>query len=95
MNRKINTLFSDLIFVLCIALLGIMDQHYALVITSLFITQVPKCFGTYVPFLSSVLYPCELLEIPKWLCHRDVPCTVNVVGLCAPDVVVSCVTLSN
>jgi hypothetical protein len=39
----------------------------------LFITQAPTCFGTYVPSSGSVLYPCELLESPKWLCHRDVP----------------------
>jgi hypothetical protein len=53
--------------------LGITDQRYALIIISLFITQAPTCFGTYVPSSGSVLYPCELLENPKWLCHRDVP----------------------
>jgi hypothetical protein len=29
--------------------LGITDQHYALIISPLFITQAPTCFGTYVP----------------------------------------------
>jgi hypothetical protein len=39
----------------------------------LFITQAPTCFGTYVLSSGSILYPCELLESPIWLCHRDVP----------------------
>jgi hypothetical protein len=42
-------------------ILGITDQHYALIITPLFITQAPACFGTYVPSSGSVLYPYELL----------------------------------
>jgi hypothetical protein len=41
---------------------GITDQHYALIIIPLFITQAPTCFNTYVPSSGSVLYPCELLE---------------------------------
>jgi hypothetical protein len=53
--------------------MAIIDQHYALIIIPLFITQAPTCFGTYVPSSGSVLYPCELLESPKWMCHRDVP----------------------
>jgi hypothetical protein len=56
-----------------IKILGIIDQQYALIIIPLFITQAPTCFGTYVPSSGSVLYPCELLESPKWLCHWDVP----------------------
>jgi hypothetical protein len=48
-------------------------NYYALIIIPLFITQAPTCFGTYVPASGSILYPCELLESPKWLCHRDVP----------------------
>jgi hypothetical protein len=46
---------------------GIIDQHYALIIIPLFITQAPTRFGTYVPYSGSVLYPCELLESLKWL----------------------------
>jgi hypothetical protein len=42
----------------------IIDQHYALIIIPLFITQAPTCFGPYVPSSGSVLYPCELLESP-------------------------------
>jgi hypothetical protein len=53
--------------------LGIIDQHYVLIIIPLFITQPPTCFGTYVPSSGSVLYTCELLENSKWLCHRDGP----------------------
>jgi hypothetical protein len=53
--------------------LSIRDQHYALIIFSLFITHAPTCFGTYVPSSGSVLFPCELLESPKWLCNRYVP----------------------
>jgi hypothetical protein len=63
-----------------------------LCIDYLFITQASACFGTYVPSSGNVLCPCELVETPKWLCHRDVQ---NVGGLCAPDVVVSCVTVSS
>jgi hypothetical protein len=59
-------------FVPCIAWLGIIDQHYALIITPLFITQAPACFGTYVPSSGSALYPYELLEKQKWLCCSHV-----------------------
>jgi hypothetical protein len=62
-----------------------MDQHYALIIIPLFIIQAPTCFGTYVPSSGSVLYPSELLESPKIVVSSE--CTVNVGGLCAPDVV--------
>jgi hypothetical protein len=66
-------------FISCFASLDIpRTTHHALIIIPLFITQTPTCFGTYVPSSGSVLYPCELLESPKWLCHQDVPCTVNV-----------------
>jgi hypothetical protein len=44
-------------------LLGITDQHYALIIIPLFITQIPACFDTYVSSSGSVLYPCELLKV--------------------------------
>jgi hypothetical protein len=44
-------------------LLGIIDQHNALIIIPLFITQTPTCFDTYVPSSGSVLYPCELLKV--------------------------------
>jgi hypothetical protein len=37
--------------------LGVIHQHYALIIVSLFITQAAKCFGTYVLSSGSVLYP--------------------------------------
>jgi hypothetical protein len=63
----------SLMSVPCSAWLGITDQHYALIIIPLFITQAPTCYGTHVPSSGSILYPCELLESPKWLCHRDVP----------------------
>jgi hypothetical protein len=53
--------------------LGIKDQHYAMIIAPLFITQAPTRFGTYVPSSGGVLYACELLESLKWLCQRDVP----------------------
>jgi hypothetical protein len=48
--------------------LGIIDQHYALIIIPLLITQAPKCFGINMPSSGSVLYLCELLERQKWLC---------------------------
>jgi hypothetical protein len=87
---------TSLMSVPCIAWLGIIDQHSALIIIPLFITPATTGFGTYVPSSGSVLYPCELLESPKWLCHRDgYPWNANVGGLCAPDFVVSCVTLSS
>jgi hypothetical protein len=72
--------------------LNISDQHYALITTPLFITQAPTCFGIHVPSSGSFLCPYELLERQKWLCCLS--CTVNVGGLCALVVVVSCVTLS-
>jgi hypothetical protein len=53
--------------------MSIIDQHYALIIIHLFITQASTCFGTYMPSSGSVLYACKLLESPKLLCHRDVP----------------------
>jgi hypothetical protein len=46
-----------------IAGFGITDQHCALIIIPLFITQTPTCFGTYVPFSGSVLYPRESLKV--------------------------------
>jgi hypothetical protein len=42
--------------------LGITDQHYVLIITPLFDTQAPTCFGIHVPSSGSFLYPYELLE---------------------------------
>jgi hypothetical protein len=54
---------SSLMFVRCIASLGITDQHYALIIIPLFITQAPTCFGTYVSSSGSVLYTCDLLNV--------------------------------
>jgi hypothetical protein len=48
--------------------IGITDQHYALIITPLFITPAPTWFGTYMPSSGSILYPYELLERQKWLC---------------------------
>jgi hypothetical protein len=62
-------------YALCLQL-GIPGQHYALIIIPLFTTQAPTCFGTYVPSSGSVVYTCELLESPKWLCHRAVPLLV-------------------
>jgi hypothetical protein len=56
-----------------ICTVGVMNQHYALIIIPSFITQAPTCFGTYVPSSGSVFYRYELLVSPKWLCHPDVP----------------------
>jgi hypothetical protein len=55
---------------------GITDQHYALIITPLLITQATTCFGTYMPSSGSVLYPSELLERQKLLCCSLVCCVV-------------------
>jgi hypothetical protein len=41
---------------------GMTDQHKALIIIPLFITQAPTCFGTYVPSSGSFLYTSGLLE---------------------------------
>jgi hypothetical protein len=73
MCTRLNINTCSLMSVPCIAWLDVIDQHYALIIIPLFITQAPTCFGTYVPSSRSVLYPCELFASPKWLCHRDVP----------------------
>jgi hypothetical protein len=53
-------------------ILGIIDQHFAVIITPLFSTPAPTCFGTYMPCSGSVLYPYELLERQKWLCCSHV-----------------------
>jgi hypothetical protein len=42
------------------------------VITPLFITQAPTCFGIHMPSSGSVLYPYELLERQKLLCCSHV-----------------------
>jgi hypothetical protein len=42
--------------------LGIIDQRYALIITPLFITHAPTCYGIHMPSSGSVLYPYNLLE---------------------------------
>jgi hypothetical protein len=60
----------------CIAWLGITDQHYALIIIPLFITQAPTCFDTYVSSSGSVYYPCELLKVRNCCVIRMYPCTV-------------------
>jgi hypothetical protein len=52
--------------------LSITDQHYALIITPLFITQAPTFFGINVPSSGSFLCPYELLERQKWLCCSHV-----------------------
>jgi Fe2+ transport system protein B len=44
-NRDLKFTANSLMFVPCIALLGIIAQHCALIITPLFITQAPTCFG--------------------------------------------------
>jgi hypothetical protein len=69
--------------------LGIIDQHFELIITPIFITQAATCFGIHMPSSGSVLYPYELLERQKWL---SLSWTVNVGGLCALVVVVLCIT---
>jgi hypothetical protein len=38
------------------------DQHYALIITPLFDTQAPTCFGNHVPSSGSFLCPYALPE---------------------------------
>jgi hypothetical protein len=43
-------------------IISITDQHYALIITPLFNTQAPTCFGIHVPSSGSFLCPYELLE---------------------------------
>jgi hypothetical protein len=58
---------------------GITDQHYALIITSLFITQAPTCFDTYVPSSGSVLYPCELLKVRKCF-MKPCACCIDMIG---------------
>jgi hypothetical protein len=58
--------------------LGITDQHYALFIIALFITQAPTCFETYVPSSGSVVYPCELVKVWNWCVIGMYPRTVNV-----------------
>jgi hypothetical protein len=57
---------------------GIIDQHYALIIIPLLITQAPTCFDTYVPSSGSVLYPCELLKVRNGCVIGMYPCIVNV-----------------
>jgi hypothetical protein len=89
----LQTIDFSLMFVPCIAWLDIIDQHYALIITPLFITQAPTCFGIYVPSSGSVLYLYELLWRAEMVVLQSG--TVNIGDLCAPDVVVSCVTLSS
>jgi hypothetical protein len=58
-------------FVPCSVCLSIIDQHYALIITPLFDTQAPTCFGIHVPYSGSFLCPYELLEgrICCVVCH--------------------------
>jgi hypothetical protein len=41
--------------------MSIIDQHYALIITLLFDTQAPTCFGIHVPSPGSFLCLYELL----------------------------------
>jgi hypothetical protein len=54
------------------SMLGIVDQHYALIITPLFITPAPTRFGTYMPSSGNVLYTYELVERQKWSCCNHV-----------------------
>jgi hypothetical protein len=89
MLKFANTMLSNYI----VHTLGTTDQHYALIIISLFITQASTCFGTYVPYSGSVLYPCEILKVRNGCVIGMYRCTVNVGGLCAPDGVVWCVTV--
>jgi hypothetical protein len=60
--------YTSLMFVPCIVRFGITDQHYALTVTLLFITQAPTCFSILMPSSGSVLYPSKLLERQKWWC---------------------------
>jgi hypothetical protein len=64
-------------FYLALLEFGIINQHYALNVTSLFITQAPTCFGTYMPFSGSVLYPSELL-VAVMYCKLLVACVHRV-----------------
>jgi hypothetical protein len=52
----------SLMFVPCIVRLSITDHHYTLIITPLFDTHAPTCFGIHVPSSGSFLCPYELLE---------------------------------
>jgi hypothetical protein len=51
----------------CLVPMGVIDQHYALIITPLFITQAPTCFGIHMPSSGSVLFAYELLKRQKCL----------------------------
>jgi hypothetical protein len=53
---------NNLLSVPCIVSLSVTDQHYALIITTLFDTQAPTCFGTHVPSSGSYSCPRELLD---------------------------------
>jgi hypothetical protein len=50
LSAKLRTQFS------------VTDQHYALIVTLLFDTQAPTCFGIHVPSSGSFLCHYELLE---------------------------------
>jgi hypothetical protein len=84
-------------FVLCIAWLGIQTDTMHRFLFLLFITQAATCFGTYVPFSGSVLFPCELLKVRNG-CFRDVPlyckCWWSVCTGCC-GLVCCCVQLSS
>jgi hypothetical protein len=51
--------------------MSIIDQYYALIITPLFDTKAPTCFGIHVPSSGSSLCPYELLKgrIGYVVCH--------------------------
>jgi hypothetical protein len=55
----------------------------------LIITHAPTCFGTYVPSLGSVLILVSYLNVRNGCVIGMYPCTVNVDGLCAPDVIIT------
>jgi hypothetical protein len=91
--------------------MSINDQHYVLIITPLFDTQAPTCFGIHVPPSGSFLCPYELLEsrnvyavchvlnmllaCAHWLLCAPVVDCCVHWLLCALVVVVPCVTLSS
>jgi hypothetical protein len=45
-------------------ILSVTDSHYALIITPLFDTQTPTCFGIHVTSSGRFLCPYELTEAP-------------------------------
>jgi hypothetical protein len=87
-NRKFS-----LVFVPCIVWLSIIDQHYALIYHSFIWYAGSYMFRHPCDIFRELLMSLWVTWRQKWLCCLS--CTVNVVGLCALVVVVSCLMLSS